>query len=340
MQAFEYARPTTKEDAVKLLAANWDESEILAGGTDLLDRTKDFVSTPKRVVSLHAVKELQSVRYSPSEGLHIGAMVTLNDLAENAQVRRAYPILVDVANDIGSPQIRNVGTVGGNLCQRPRCWYYRAGYGLLAQDNGKPLVPEGDNRYHAILGNDGPAYFVSPSSLGPLLIALGAKLKLFGPEGPRELPVEQFFVIPKSDGDREHALKSNEIITEVVVPPLHGAKTGWYSVEQKEGLDWPLVQAAVVLHMNGKTVKSARVVMGHVAPAPWPSPEAEQALAGKTVSEETADAAGKAAVSKSTPLSKNKYKVQLARVAVKRAILRAASGEREEHEEREAHKEA
>ena len=337
MQAFEYARPTTKEDAVKLLAANWDESEILAGGTDLLDRTKDFVSTPKRVVSLHSVKELQSVRFSPSEGLRVGAMVTLNELAENAQVRRAYPVLVDVANDIGSPQIRNVGTVGGNLCQRPRCWYYRAGYGLLAKDNGKPLVPDGDNRYHAILGNEGPAYFVSPSSLGPLLIALGAKLKLFGPEGPRELPVEQFFVTPKSDTDREHALKPNEIITEVVVPPLHGAKAGWYSVEQKEGLDWPLVQAAVVLHMNGSTMKSARVVLGHVAPVPWPSPEAAQSLEGKTISESVADEAGKAAVSKATPLSKNKYKVQLARVAVKRAILKAARGEREEHEE---HKEA
>jgi len=337
MQSFEYARPTTKENAVKLLGSNWDDAEVLAGGTDLLDRTKDFVSSPKRVVSLHAVKELQSLRFGAGEGLSIGSMVKLIELAENAQVKRAYPVLVDVANDIGSPQIRNVGTVGGNLCQRPRCWYYRAGYGLLAQDNGKPLVPEGDNRYHAILGNEGPAYFVSPSSLGVILIALGAKIKLLGPDGPREMPLEQFFVTPKGADEHEHALKANEILTEVVVPPAHGAKTGWYSVEQKEAFDWPLVQAAVVLHMNGNTVKSARVVMGHVAPTPWPSPEAEEVLVGKTINEETADAAGKAAVSKATPLSRNKYKVQLARVAVKRAILKAASGEREEHE---AHKEA
>ena len=333
MQPFEYARPTTKEGAVKLLGANWGDAEILAGGTDLLDRTKDFVSSPKRVVSLHAVKELQAVKVSASEGLTIGSMVTLNDLAENAQVRHAYAVLVDVANDIGSPQIRNVGTVGGNLCQRPRCWYYRAGYGLLGQDNGKSLVPEGDNRYHAILGNEGPAYFVSPSSMAVILIALGAKVKLLGPDGPREMPLDQFFVIPKSNDDSEHALKANEILTEVMVPPLHGAKTGWYSVEQKEGLDWPLVQAAAVLQMNGKTVKSARIVLGHVAPTPWPSPEAGEALAGKPVTEETADAAGKAAVSKASPLSKNKYKVQLARVAVKRAIMKAAHGEREEHEE-------
>ena len=327
MQAFEYVRPTTKEAAFKLLSSDWGETEILAGGTDLLDRAKDYVSSPKRVVSLQSVKELRSVRSSPSEGLSIGAMVTLDELAENAHVRREYPVLVDVANDIAGPQIRNVATVGGNLCQRPRCWYYRAGYGLLGQDKGKPLVPEGDNRYHAIFGNSGPAYFVSPSSMAPILIALGAKVRLLGPDGPREMPIEQFFVIPKSEQDREHALKPNEIMTEVVVPPLHGAKCAVYTVEQKDGIDWPLVQAMVALHMTGKTVKSARVVLGHVAPVPWPSPEAEQALAGKIVSEAVADEAGKAAASTATPLSKNRYKVQLARVAVKRAILKAARGE-------------
>lgn len=330
MQAFEYARPTTKENAVKLLSSDWGESEILAGGTDLLDRAKDYVSSPKRVVSLQAVKELRGIRFSPTTGLRVGATVTLTEFAENANVKREYPVLSDVADDIGGPQIRNMATVGGNLCQRPRCWYYRAGYGLLAQDNGKPLVPDGDNRYHAIFGNSGPAYFVSPSSLGPILIALGAKLRLFGPDGARELPIDQFFVTPTSDQQREHALKPNEIITEVIVPPAHGAKCAAYSVEQKEGLDWPLVQAAVVLHMNGKTVKSARVVLGQVAPVPWPSPEAAQALAGKTISEATADEAGKAAASKATPLSKNRYKAQLTRVAVKRAILKAAHGEREE----------
>jgi len=330
MQAFEYARPTTKEETVKLLSSDWGESEILAGGTDLLDRAKDYVSSPKRLVSLQSVKELRGVRFSPTTGLRVGATVTLTEFAENANVKREYPVLSDVANDIASPQIRNMATVGGNLCQRPRCWYYRAGYGLLAQDNGKPLVPDGDNRYHAIFGNSGPAYFVSPSSLGPILIALGATLRLFGPDGPRELPVDQFFVTPTSEHQREHALKPNEMITEVMVPTAHAAKCAAYSVEQKEGVDWPLAQAAVVLHMSGKTVKSARVVLGQVAPVPWPSPEAEQVLAGKTITESTADEAGKAAASKATPLSKNRYKAQLARVAVKRAILKAAHGEREE----------
>jgi len=228
---------------------------------------------------------------------------------------------------VTSPQIRSVGTVGGDLCQRPRCWYYRLGYGLLATYQGKAMVPEGDNRYHAILGNSGPAYFVSPSSLAPALFALGAKVRLHGPEGARELEIEKFFVTPSSEGELEHALKPHEIVTEITVPSAEGIKMAVYEVRQKEALDWPLAAAAAALTMQGDSVSKARVVLGHVAPVPWPSPEAEQALAGKTFVDELADEAGKAAASKATPLSKNTYKVQLARVAVKRAVLRAVKGE-------------
>ena len=220
-----------------------------------------------------------------------------------------------------------MGTVGGDLCQRPRCWYYRNGFGLLATYQGKPLVPEGENVYHAILGNSGPAYFVSPSSLGPALLALGATLRLHGPEGARELEIDKFFVTPGSESESEHALKPHEILTEIVVPPVAGIKMAVYEVRQKEALDWPLAAAAVTLSMEGGSVRRARVVLGHVAPVPWRSPEAEQALEGKTFMAELADEAGKAAVSKATPLSKNAYKVQLARVAVKRALLRAVKGE-------------
>ena len=323
MQPFEYARPATKEAVVKLLSANWGETEVLAGGTDLLDRTKDYLSTPKRVVSLQGVKELRSI-HPNAGGLSIGATVTLTELTESPQVRSGYAGLAQAAAQIGGPQLRNQGTVGGELCQRPRCWYYRAGYGLLAQDNGKALVPDGDNRYHAIFGNSGPAYFVSPSMLAPALMALGAKVRLLGPEGTRELPVELFFVIPASPDDREHALKPNEIVVEVLLPPARGLKSATYTLRQRETLDWPLAQASVVAEVTGKTVKVARVIMGHVAPVPWPSPEAGQVLAGKAISEHLADEAGKAAVSKATPLSRNAYKVQLARVAVKRAILALA----------------
>ncbi|HXJ95722.1 MAG TPA: xanthine dehydrogenase family protein subunit M [Terriglobia bacterium] len=323
MEAFEFAQPTSAREAVKLLAAKPESSEVLAGGSDVLARMKDSISTPTRLVSLHNARDLRGIEYRSGQGLRIGAMVTLEELGANAEVKRHYPGLVQAAENAGSPQIRNVGTVGGNLCQRPRCWYYRAGFGLLAMQDGKSLVPNGENRYHAIFGNSGPAYFVAPSNLAPMLIALGAKVRLVGPQGSRELPPEKFFVTPHAEGEREHDLKPTEIITEVMVPPAQGPNA-YYEVRQKAQFDWPLATAGVVLRMSGRTISSARVVLGQVAPIPWASPEAEQALAGKTVSEEVADSAGLAAVQKATPLSHNEYKVTLARVAVKRAVLRAA----------------
>jgi xanthine dehydrogenase YagS FAD-binding subunit len=326
MQAFEYASPTSKEAAVKLLASQWGETEVLAGGTDLISLMKDAVSAPKRVVSLSAVKELKGIEYNASTGLRLGALVTLRELLDNVEVRGQYPALVTAAEGVHSPQLHCTGTVGGDLLQRPRCWYFRGGYGLLAQMDGKSLVPDGENQYHAILGNSGPAYFVNPSSFAPILIALGAKVRLHGPKGAREVDLDKFYKAPTGDNQREYDLKPNEILTDILVPAPGGAKMAVYEVRQKEALDWPLAAAAVVLNLSGNTVKSARVVLGHVAPTPWPSPEAEAALTGKTVSESVAEEAGKAALAKATPLSKNAYKVQLARVAVKRAILAAAQG--------------
>jgi xanthine dehydrogenase YagS FAD-binding subunit len=323
MEAFEYAQPASAREAVTLLSQGSEGAQVVAGGSDLLALMKDYVAMPKRLVSLRSARDLMGIQYRAGQGLRIGAMVTIDELGANADVRHHYPGLAQAAEEIGSPQIRNVGTVGGNLCQRPRCWYYRNGFGLLAMQDGKSLVPNGDNRYHAILGNSGPAYFVAPSNLAVIMIALGAKLRLLGPKGPRDLPAEKFYVIPKAEGEREHALAPDEIITEVIVPPTAG-RSAYYELRQKAQFDWPLATAAVVLQMDGHSVKSARVVMGQVAPIPWSSPEAEQALAGKTVSAEVAEDAGKAAVAKATPLSGNAYKVTLARVAVKRAVLRAA----------------
>ena len=325
MEAFEYARPKSTQEAIKLLAGAGGEALALAGGTDLISLMKDGVSRPKRLVSLQHVSELKGISFHSESGLRLGAGVTLEELMESAEVREHYPALVQAAEGVRSPQVRSTGTVGGDLCQRPRCWYYRAGFGLLAVYKGKPLVPEGDNRYHAILGNSGPAYFVSPSSLAPILIALDAKVKLHGPQGARELSVQEFFVTPKSDQETEHALRPGELVTEILVPNPGNVKMAIYEVRQKEALDWPLAAAAVVLKLEGGSVQSARVVLGHVAPVPWPSPEAEEALKGKSVDEDVAWEAGKAALRHATPLSKNAYKVQLARVAVKRAILRAAT---------------
>ena len=187
----------------------------------------------------------------------------------------------------------------------------------------KDMVVEGENRYHAILGNDGPAKFVSPSSIAPVLIAYGAKIRLMGAKQRREIALEDFYLIPKNDTEREHDLRPNEIITEIVLPPSTQLRVAHYEVRQKQAFDWPLALGAVALRMSGSNVQSARVVMGYVAPKPWLSSEAAQALSGKVISEDVAASAANAALVDAKPLSHNKYKVQLARVALKRAILKA-----------------
>jgi len=326
MRPFEYVSPNTRSQAISLLGANWGKAEILAGGTDLLTLMKDDVLAPKRLINIKEIHDLHGVS-SNAQGLRVGALTTLGDLADDVTVRQNYPALAEALLEAASPQIRNQATLGGNLCQRPRCWYFRNGFGLLPRDQaGKELVAEGENRYHAILGNEGPAKFVSPSTVAPILIAYGAKIRLEGPKGKRDLPLEKFFVIPKNEGEREHDLRPNEIVTEVVIPPASDVRAAHYEIRQKEAFDWPLAVAAVALKMRGSNVQSARIVMAYVAPVPWPSPEAEQALVGQSINKETAQRAVEAALTNAKPLSHNAYKVQLARVALRRAIFKAASG--------------
>ena len=324
MRAFEFTSPITKEQIPTLLGKNWGDTEILAGGTDLLSLMKDEVTTPKRLVNIKGIQELRSVMPAPDGGLRIGALMTLAELSEHQGLRQSYPALAQAIGDAASPQIRNLATLGGNLCQRPRCWYFRTGHGLLGQQaDGKSLVLNGDNRYHAILGNEGPAYFVSPSTVAPVLIAYQAKVRILGPKGVRELPLERFFTIPKTATQREHDLKPDEVVIEIILP--HGAaiKAAQYEVRQKEAFDWPYVTAAVALGLSGGQAQNPRVVLGHVAPIPWVSLPAAKVLAGKPVSHETADQAAKAAVTGAKSLGHNSHKIHLAQVAVKRAILKA-----------------
>jgi xanthine dehydrogenase YagS FAD-binding subunit len=327
MRAFEYVNPHTRSQAISLLGANWGNTEVLAGGTDLLALMKDNVVSPRRLVNIKDIADIRGVSSSP-QGLRVGALTTLGELADDENVKRAYPALSEALFEAASPQIRNMATIGGNLCQRPRCWYFRSGLGLIPKDEtGKELVANGENRYHAILGNQGAAKFVSPSTVVPVLIAYGAKIRVEGAKGKRELLLEKFYVIPENEDEREHDLRPNEILTEILIPPAADVKAAHYEVRQKEAFDWPLAVAAAVLKMQGSTVQSARVVLGYVAPVPWLSREAEQALLGKPVNKEVARQAADAALSKATPLSHNAYKVRLAKVAVTRALLKASGGE-------------
>jgi xanthine dehydrogenase YagS FAD-binding subunit len=282
---------------------------------------KEYLAKPKLVVNVKEIRELHGVK-TEKGWISIGAATTLDDLTENQMIRTKYPSLYEAAMGITSPQIRNMGTVAGDLCQRPRCWYYRNGYGLLAKDNGKALVPNGENRFHAIIDNGGPAYFVSPSSFGPALVALGGKVKAVSSSGTREIPAAEFFVKPTSDTQREISLNPNELITAILVPENPGTNMT-YEIRERMAMDWPLATASVVLKMNGGTVSQAKVVLGHVAPTPFAATAADQFLAGKSIDEKTAEDAGRQAVESAKPLSQNAYKVRLAQVAVKRALLQA-----------------
>ena len=237
MEAFEYANPTTLPEALKLLGPTWADAQVLAGGTDLLSLMKDYVVSPKRVVNIKSIAVLKGINPGP-QGLRIGATTTFDEIAGNAAVRQQYPSITTAVLGVNSPQIRNMGTAGGDLCQRPRCWYFRNGFGLFGVENGKPLVPDGENRYHAIFGG-GPAYFVSPSSLGPALVSLGAKVKLQSPTGTRTVDAASFFVTPKDENDREIDLKPGEILTEIVLPAA-GVRNATYEVRHREAIDWPL----------------------------------------------------------------------------------------------------
>jgi xanthine dehydrogenase YagS FAD-binding subunit len=323
MRAFDYAGPITKVEAVHALDSRWGVTEVIAGGSDLLALMKAHVVTPKRLVNIKNIPELRGVTMTKS-GLRVGALTRLADLADNRDVQRYYAALAGAVMEAASPQIRNVATLGGNLCQRPRCWYFRNGYGLLPKhSSGKDLIAEGENRYHAILGNDGAAKFVSPSTIAPVLIAYNARIRIEGPNGARELPLQKFYVTPKTETEREHDLDPNEIIIEILIPNPGSLKIGYCEIRQKQAFDWPLALAAVALRFNGSHIDDARVVMGHVAPTPWISVEAENVLRGSLVTQRIVESVGEAAVTAAKPLSRNGYKVQLARVAVKRAVLKA-----------------
>jgi len=324
MRPFQYARPATVEQAVRLLEESG--SEALAGGTDLLSLLKDDVERVDRLVSLRDVAGLSGV--SLEDGvLRVGAMTTLQELGDEGSAIDALPALATLIDGVASAQLRAMGTVGGDLLQRPRCWYYRRGYGLLAlAGDGRSLVEDGDNRYHAIFPQGG-ARFVNPSSLAPLLVALDAEAVLQGPAGERRVPVEALYRVPETPGERETSLLPGELLVEVSAR-VAGCRTAAYEVRQRRSLDWPLVAAAVALRGGGERVERARIVLGHAAPTPYVAVAAGDLLAGQELSPEAIAAASGAAVEGARPMSRNRYKVQLARVAVRRALERVMEADR------------
>jgi len=324
VKAFAYVNATSEKDAVAALKID-GIALPLAGGQDLLARMKDYIDTPDRVVNIKNALDA-SVAPAPDGGLRIGAAMKIVDLLEHAQVARMYPAIIAAATDIGTPQIRNQGTVGGNINQRPRCWYFRNEEFVCYKKGGsRCFAVDGENQYHAIFGNDGPSHIVHPSSLAVPLVAYAARFRIVGSKGEREVPAADYFTMPTLQNVlKENVLDDEELLTHVILPAPGNVKSGHYEVRYKASHDWPLAFATVVLAMNGSTIRSGRVVLGAVAPVPWRSKPAEEALAGKPLNEATAAAAAEAAVNEAKPMSGNAYKVQIARTAVKRALLNAA----------------
>ncbi len=317
MRAFEYTSPKTVADAVAMLAS--EGAVALAGGTDLLSLMKDGAAAPSRLVNLKGIGDLEGA-HQTSDGFRIGATTRLASLEQNPTIRDSFPAVAQAIGGVGSRQVVNLRTVGGDLCQRPRCWYFRAGFGLVPMHEGQSMPKIGDNRYHAIFGNSGNAAFVNTSSLAPALIALGATVTVAGPGGERSMALSELYRTPMSSDESEFTLGPGEIVTAVTLPD-DGMASATYGVKNRKGFDWPLVSASVAVGGG-----SARVVVGHVAPTPWTSSAAGAALAGG-ISEASAEAAGNAAAEGATPLSGNAYKVQLTRVAVKRAAMAAMEGQ-------------
>lgn len=323
MKAFSYVNPGSEKEAVAALKTD-GIAMVIGGGQDLLARMKDYIDSPDRLVN---VKGLDATMTStPDGGMKIGSAVKIIDLFEHAQVAKLYPSVNAAAIEVGTPQIRNQGTVGGNVNQRPRCWYFRNEEFVCFKKGGsRCFAVNGENQYHAIFGNEGPSHIVHPSSLAVPFMAYGAKFRVLGPNGEREIAAADYFTMPTLQNVlKENVLDDEDILTHVILPAPGIVKSGHYEVRYKASHDWPLAFSTVVLTMSGNTISSARVVLGAVAPIPWRSKAAEAFLAGKPLNEATAAAAGEAAVSEAKPMSGNAYKVQIAKTAVKRAIMNAA----------------
>jgi xanthine dehydrogenase YagS FAD-binding subunit len=335
MKAFEWSTPKTLDEVVKALGTAGPDADhgaqLLAGGQDLLTSMKEGIVEPPHVVNLKGVPGLNKIEDLGPKGLRIGALVTLADLHEHAGVRARFPGLAEAAHAIASPQIRNLGTVGGNLCQRPRCWYFRLEHVVCLKKGGDTCYSaSGENKYNSIFG-EGPSYIVHPSDLAPMLVALGAVATIYGAKGERTVLLEKFFTMP-GEGDirRENVLAHGEVLTRVDVPVSPVAKRSTYlKFRERPSLDFAMssVAAALDLGADGR-VADARIVLGAVAPKPWRVPKAEAALKGQPANEASFAKAAEIALEGAAPLAKNEYKVPLTKTLVRRALAQAAGQDR------------
>jgi xanthine dehydrogenase YagS FAD-binding subunit len=323
MNNFAFVDCRTVDDALGQLGA---DAAIKAGGIDLLDLMKDDVVTPSRLVNIRNIPSLHGITVA-QDGLYLGPLTTLSEIGAHAEIQRSYTALADAAGHAATPQVRNMATVGGNIMQRPRCWYFRSSDFDCKKKSGSSTechAHDGENQYHAVMNNDVCA-MVHPSSTAVPLLGMNAQIELTSKRGKRTVSMAEFYVPPEKSVRNETVVQAGELITGIFVPaPELGTRSAYQKYGEKESFDWPLADAGVVLVMDGKLCKRSAIVLGVAAPTPLRVPEAEAMLAGKMIDETLARAAAKMAMRGATPLSQNGYKTQLFQTAIYRTVLLAA----------------
>ena len=310
---FAHVRADSLNVAVRELSS--PGARLHAGGTDLLGCLRDGVFGAEKVVSISGIRELRGISGTAEGRLRIGAMTTISEIAADERIAARYSALAQAAAEVASPQLRNQGTIGGNICQRPRCWYFRGDFQCAKKGGEMCYAFEGENQYHCIFGGD-PCYFVHPSDTAPALVALGARIGIAGPGGRRAVTAESFFVLPGQNLERENVLEANEVVSEIVLPPPDATGeivSSFRKVRARQAWDFALASAAIALRLAGGRIERARIVLGGVAPAPWRAAGAEAALTGNRLDAGTISAAAQASVEDAEPLEQNGYKVRLVR---------------------------
>jgi xanthine dehydrogenase YagS FAD-binding subunit len=327
MKSFSNVDAKDAAEAVRLLQQGRAGSRKVTpagGGSDLLGMVKDELVFPDVLVNLKSMEGLSSVT-PEAGGLRIGGLVTLREVAEHPRIQARYPVLSEAAASVGTPQIRNVGTLAGNICQRPWCWYFRQGFPCFKNGGDRCFSWVGENQFNAIFGG-GPSYIVHASDTAPALVALDARFRIAAPTGERWVPASDFFILPERDVTRENVLTPDEILTEVELPSeSEGIRSRYVKIMDREAWTHAVVSLAVLLRMEGGICRGARLVMGGVAPIPWRLTEVEALLHGQAITAELADRAGQQAVQGAEPLAKNAYKIPLTENLVRRTLLELAA---------------
>jgi xanthine dehydrogenase YagS FAD-binding subunit len=316
---FTYVRPDSLDEAVRQLSS--DDTRVCSGGSDLIGCLRDDVFRCSKVVSISGLDQLRGVARNRDGGLRIGALTTVAEIAQDPTIQELFPGLSQAASQVASPQLRNQGTIGGNICQKPRCWYYRGEFHCRRKGGTTCYAMAGENQFHCVLGGSG-CYIVHPSDTAPALLALGASVEVSGPTGSRTLPLDEFFVSPSTDVEKETVLTANEIVTGILIPaPQPGLRSSYRKVRARGAWDFALAGVALALTFNGNQVAGGRVVLSGVAPVPWRSHEVEQVITGKQIDAATAREAAEAAMRNAVALKRNAYKIPLFKGVIEEELL-------------------